>query len=62
MFKKKATFEIKIGERLYQIICEEDSPIIELIDVLNIVIKNSQQLLDDIEKKSKEEPETLPEE
>lgn len=61
MFKTKASFEIKIGERLYQVICDNDSPIVELIDVLNIVIKNSQKILDGLPKPEEEITEALPE-
>jgi len=47
MFKGKSVCEVKIGERLYQIICESDSPISEFIDVLNIVVKNAKKILDE---------------
>jgi len=54
MFKAKASFDVKIGERVYQFICENDSPLAEVSDVLSLVQKNVQKLLDDAKKKEDE--------
>jgi len=47
MFKQKSYLEIKIGDRSYQLIVDSDSPIQELIDILGIITKNAQKLLDE---------------
>ena len=58
MFKAKAASEVKVGERVYQFICDSDAQLVEVIDVLNIVLKNVQKLLDEVNKKSEEVPES----
>jgi hypothetical protein len=59
MFKAKSSCEIKIGEVTYQVICDSDAQINQLIDVLNIVIKNAQKMLDDASKPSEEQYEAV---
>lgn len=46
MFQSKSYLSVKIGERDYQLICDTNSPIQELIDVLGIISKNAQKILD----------------
>ena len=55
MFRAKSYLEIKVGERVYQIMCNDDSPLSELIDVLDMVKKQVQGVLEEIEKKKSEE-------
>lgn len=46
MFRPKSYLSVKVGEREYQLICDTDSPLQELIDILDIISKNAQKLLD----------------
>lgn len=58
MFKAKSYFEAKIGERVYQLICDSEAPLQELIDLLEMVKKQLQESLDAAlaqQKKSQEE-------
>jgi len=55
MFRAKSYLEVKVGERVYQIMCNDDSPLSELIDVLDMVKKQVQGVLEEIEKKKSEE-------
>lgn len=57
MFKAKASTEVKIAERTYQFICEADSPMEEVIDVLKILVRDVQSIFDKATKK----PEVVPE-
>ena len=46
MIKTKSSLELKAGERLYQFICESDSPLTEAIEILSLMKDHTQQLLD----------------
>lgn len=61
MFSAKSSLSIKIGEREYQFLCDPNSPLQELIDVLGIVLKNAQKLLEEASAKKEEiiEPEIV---
>ena len=54
MIKSKSSLEIKAGERLYQFICESDSPLEEALQILNMMKDHTQKLLDDALKAAKE--------
>lgn len=55
MFLAKALHEVKIGQRVYQFLCDHDAPLKELVDVLGIVQRNAQEMLDKAESKKKED-------
>lgn len=58
MFKAKASKEVKVDSREYWFVCDHDSPLQEVIDVLAILSKDVKILLDNATKKaeaSKEE-------
>ena len=56
MFKPKASLQVTARERVYQIICEHDSPLTEVIEVLKQVLSGVEKMLDEALKKQEEKP------
>lgn len=59
MFKPKASLQVTAGERVYQIICEHDSPLTEVIEVLKQVLSGVEKMLDEALKKQDEKPDDV---
>lgn len=49
MIKNKSSFEVKVGEKLYQFFCEPDSPIEQVLQVLNIMTDHIKKVKVDLE-------------
>ena len=62
MIKNIAALEVKIGERLYRLICDADSPIGEVHDVLTKMKSHVVKMITDAHEASKppEDPEQQP--
>lgn len=54
MIKNKSSLEVKVGERMYQFICDMDSPLNEACSVLKIMKEYSDQLLKNAIEKAEE--------
>ena len=57
MFKPKASLQVNAGERAYQFICENDSPLTEVIEVLKQILSGTEKMLDEALKKQEVKPE-----
>lgn len=53
MIKQKASFEMKIGERNYLFLCENNSPAGEVYDVLGMIRSEVFKIIQDDEERSK---------
>lgn len=47
MFKPKASLQVNVGERVYQILCDHDAPLSEVIEVLKSVLSGVEKLLEE---------------
>jgi predicted DNA-binding antitoxin AbrB/MazE fold protein len=55
MFKPKAAVNFPIGERMYQFICDSDSPLEEVVQVLKKLLSSTEKMLEDALKKMEDE-------
>lgn len=54
MFKAKSLLHVAAGERSYQLICDPEAPLTEIIDVLNQISAQVKVILDEAMAKMKE--------
>lgn len=54
MFKTLAQLEVKVGERLYKLVCDNDSPLEDVIRFLQYSLENCEKMLEDFKKKDQE--------
>ena len=57
MIKGKASFEMKIGERNYLFLCENNSPAGEVYDVLGMIRSEVFKIIQDDEERSRKQEE-----
>lgn len=55
MFKTLAQLEVKVGEKLYKVICENDSPLEDVINFLKFALDGCEKMLEDTKKKMEDE-------
>lgn len=57
MLKNITKLEVKMGERVYQLLCEVDSPLGELYDVLSMIkgfVLQKMQEIDEVKKEDEQ--------
>lgn len=53
-FKAKTVYEAKIGEKLFQFLCDGDSSVDHVISILEIILKDAKDLKVQLEKQQAE--------